>query len=104
MMEGLRYLGQFSISVKDEKTIGLNIKPNPAIEYIELSLEYAQDHLINHNVQIYDINGNKVYKKHFIGELSNFKINIQKFKPGIYLVKSKSDNIKGEGKFIKKDE
>ena len=93
-----------SISVKDEKTIGLNIHPNPAIEYIELNLEYTQDHLINHNVQIYDINGNKVYKKHFIGELSNFKINIQKFKPGIYLVKSKSDNIKGEGKFIKKDE
>lgn len=93
-----------SVSVNDEKTIGLHIKPNPAIEYIELNLEYTQDRLVNHDVQIYDMNGNKIYKKHFIGELSNFKINIQKFKPGMYLVKSKSDNIKGEGKFIKKNE
>ena len=56
---------------------------------------HSKDHLISHHIQIYDAKGFRVYKKHFIGNLSSFKINIKKFKPGMYLVKSKSDNING---------
>ena len=91
-----------SVEVKDNKTIGLHIYPNPAIDYIELDMEYSQYRLINHDVQIFDIEGHRVYKKHFIGELRNFSIDIQKFKPGVYMVTSDSDNIKGKGKFFKK--
>ena len=90
-----------SICVEDEKTIGLHIYPNPAIDYIELDMVHSKDHLISHHIQIYDAKGFRVYKKHFIGNLSSFKINIKKFKPGMYLVKSKSDNINGAGKFLK---
>jgi hypothetical protein len=37
----------------------------------------------------------------YIGELNNFSIDIKKLKPGYYVVKTKSDNNKGTGKFIK---
>jgi len=90
-----------SVNVKNEKTIGLNIRPNPAIDYIELEMDYTLDPLINHNIQIFDMRGNRVYKKHFIGEIHDFQINIEKFNKGAYILKSKSDNVNAIGKFIK---
>jgi len=90
-----------SVHVENEKTIGLNIRPNPAIDYIELEMDYTLDPLINHNIQIFDMNGNRVYKKHFIGEIHDFQINIEKFNKGAYILKSKSDNINAVGKFVK---
>lgn len=90
-----------SVNVRDNKTIGLNIRPNPAIDFIELEMDYTLDPLINHDIKIFDINGNVVYKNHFIGEIHDFKINVQKFTPGSYILKTNSDNIKASGKFIK---
>jgi len=90
-----------SIYMKDEMNIGLNIKPNPAIDYIELEMDYTTNREITHSIQIYDMEGHKVYKKHFIGGVDNFKINIQKFPSGPYLLKTKSGEYVGEGKFIK---
>ena len=90
-----------SVHVQDNKTIGLTIKPNPAVDFIGLEMVYTLDPLINHNVQIFDSEGHMVYKKHFIGEINDFKINIQKFRPGCYILKTKSDNINSSGKFIK---
>jgi len=90
-----------SVYVKDKLTIGLNIRPNPAIDYIELEMDYTMDPNISHNVQIYDMEGHRVYKKHFIGGIHDFKINIQKFPSGAYLLKTQSNDINGEGKFIK---
>lgn len=90
-----------SVNVENEKTIGLNIRPNPAIDYIELEMDYTLDPLINHNIQIFDMSGNRVYKKHFIGEIHDFQINIEKFNKGAYILKSKSDNVNAIGKFIK---
>jgi len=88
--------------MKDEMNIGLNIKPNPAIDYIELEMDYTTNREMTHSIQIYDMEGHKVYKKHFIGGVDNFKINIQKFPSGPYLLKTKSGEYVGEGKFIKK--
>jgi hypothetical protein len=90
-----------SVFVKDDKTISLKIRPNPAIDYIELEMDYTLDPLINHDVQIFDSEGQRVYKKHFIGEIHDFKINVQKLTPGYYILKTNSDNIKSSGKFIK---
>lgn len=90
-----------SVFVKDDKTITLKIIPNPAIDYIELEMDYTLDPLINHNVQIFDSEGHGVYKKHFIGKIEDFKINVQKLTPGYYILKTNSDNIKSSGKFIK---
>jgi len=91
-----------SLYFKNKMTIELNIKPNPAIDYIELEMDYTTNRDINHSIQIYDMTGHKVYKKYFIGGVDNFKINIQKFPSGTYLLKTKSSEYIGEGKFIKK--
>tara|TARA_R110002020_G_scaffold475623_1_gene711381 strand:- start:35 stop:1606 length:1572 start_codon:yes stop_codon:yes gene_type:complete len=91
-----------SVEVSNEHTIGLHIVPNPAIDNIHLELVYPNDHPINHDVKIYNSKGEEVYKMFYIGELEEFNIDIQKFTPGYYIVKSKSDYLKGEGKFIKK--
>ena len=91
-----------SIEVSDEYTVGLNIIPNPAIDNIHLELVYPEHHPLNHNVKIFNSNGEEVYKMFYIGELEEFNIDIQKFVPGYYIIKSKSDNMIGEGKFIKK--
>ena len=90
-----------SLYMKRDNTIGLNIIPNPAIDYIELEMDYTLDPDISHDVRIYDIEGHKVYRKHFIGEIHDFKINIQKLPSGIYLLKTESENIQGNGTFIK---
>ena len=85
-------------------TIGLNIKPNPAISQIELDLVHPNPnyHPYNHDVRIYNTNGEEVYKMYFMGNLNDFIIDVSKFKSGYYLVKSKSDEVKGVGKFMKK--
>ncbi|MDB4326251.1 T9SS type A sorting domain-containing protein [bacterium] len=93
-----------SVLVKDDMTIGLNIKPNPAISQIELDLVHPNPnyHPYNHDVRIYNTNGEEVYKMYFMGNLNDFIIDVSKFKSGYYLVKSKSDEVKGVGKFMKK--
>jgi hypothetical protein len=92
-----------SVTVKNEQTIGLHIKPNPAIDYIQLDLVHPDPtyHEYNHNVKIYNSSGVVVYKKFFIGELNEFNIDIKKLKPGYYIVNTKSDQTKGVGRFIK---
>jgi len=92
-----------SVTVASDRTIGLNIYPNPAIDQIQLELVYPDPHHhnSNHDVRIYNSNGTEIYKKFFIGELSDFDIDIRKLKSGYYVVRTKSDNDKGTGKFIK---
>jgi hypothetical protein len=90
-----------SVEVSEYNTVGLNIIPNPAIDYIQLELVYPYDHPINHDVKIYNSQGKEVYDMFYMGELENFSINIKKLKPGYYVVNTKSDNNKGTGKFIK---
>lgn len=91
-----------SVIVKDGKTIGLNIIPNPAIDHISLELVHPSPyHPYSHDIRIYNSNGVEVYKMFFMGELDDFNIDVKKLKPGYYIVNSKSDGIKGSGKFIK---
>lgn len=90
-----------SVEFKNKHTIELKIIPNPAIDYIELEIPYTEHPLINHKVKIFDTQGNEVYKKHFIGEIENFRIDIKNFKPGYYILKTKSDNLEGSNNFIK---
>ncbi len=92
-----------SVIIKDEMTVGLTIKPNPAIDHIELDLVHPNPliHPFNHNIKIYNSSGKEIYKMFFMGELSDFTLDISKFKKGYYIVKSESDNLKGTGKFIK---
>lgn len=93
-----------SVLIKYDMTIGLNIKPNPAISQIGLDLVHPNPnyHPYNHDVRIYNTNGEQVYKMYFMGNLNDFIIDVSKFKSGYYLVKSKSDEVKGVGKFMKK--
>jgi hypothetical protein len=90
-----------SVEISEYNTIGLSITPNPAIDHIQLELVYPNDHPINHDVKIYNSQGKEVYKMFYIGELNSFSVDIKKLKPGYYIVKTKSDNNKGTGKFIK---
>tara|TARA_R110001583_G_scaffold2725_21_gene19167 strand:+ start:3634 stop:5178 length:1545 start_codon:yes stop_codon:yes gene_type:complete len=92
-----------SVNITPNKVIGLNIIPNPAIDFINLELVYSEgEHPVNHNIKIFNSKGECVYKMFYLGELNDFSINVSKYPSGYYLVKSKSDNLEGEGKFIKK--
>jgi len=92
-----------SVTVANDLTIGLHIIPNPAIDNIQLELVYPDPthREYNHDVRIYNTDGAEVYKKFYMGELESFNIDIKKLKPGYYIVNTKSDQIKGVGKFIK---
>lgn len=92
-----------AVVIKNEQTVGLHIKPNPAIDYIQLDLVHPDPNHrpYNHDVRIYNSDGTQVYKMYFMGELKDFSIDVGKLKPGYYMVNSKSDQIKGVGKFIK---
>ncbi len=92
-----------SVTIKSDRTIGLNIRPNPAIDHIKLDLVHpdATYHPYNHDVRIYNSNGVEVYKMFFIGELNDFDVDIRKLKPGYYIVNSKSNHQRAIGTFIK---
>ena len=92
-----------SVTVKSNKEIGLHIVPNPAIDFIHLDLVYPDPNVkpYNHDVRIYNTKGEEVYNMYFMGDLKDFVIDINKLNEGYYVVKSKSDNLNGKGKFIK---
>jgi hypothetical protein len=92
-----------SITIKDVRTVGLHIIPNPAIDVIQLELVYP-DPLhrdFNHDVRIYNSDGVEVYKKFYMGEIENFNIDIKKLRSGYYIINTKSSHLKTTGKFIK---
>ncbi len=93
-----------SVIVKDEMTIGLKIKPNPAINHIDLEMVYPETGHINSDIRIYNSLGDEVYKKFYIGKLNHINIDISKYKPGLYIVKSKLNHKSVQAKFIKKPE
>jgi len=92
------------ITVKNNSTVTMKIKPNPAIDHIELEMVYPENGYINNDIRIYNILGNEVYKKFYIGRLENLNIDISKFKPGSYIVRSKTNNEVLQSKFIKEDD
>lgn len=90
-----------SVTVKDESTITLKIKPNPAIDFIQLEMVYPETGDINSDIRIYNSSGNEVYKRFYIGKTGYIDIDVSKYKPGLYIVKSKTNNKIIKGKFIK---
>lgn len=92
-----------SITIKDVRTVGLHIIPNPAIDVIQLELVYPDPLYrdLNHDVRIYNTDGVEVYKKFYIGELENFEIDLKKLKSGYYIINTNSSHLKSNGKFIK---
>jgi len=93
-----------SVTVKDEMTIGLKIKPNPAINHIDLEMVYPETGNINSDIRIYNTLGDEVYKKFYMGKLNHINIDISKYKPGLYIVKSKLNHKSVQAKFIKEPE
>ena len=83
-------------------TIDLKIVPNPAIDMISLEVADQDGTYFNHHVRIYDIEGNEVYNKLFIGENFNINVDISKFKKGSYVVSDNTNKANAVGKFIKK--
>lgn len=93
-----------TVTVKDKMTIGLKIKPNPAINHIDLEMVYPETGYINSDIRIYNSLGDEVYKKFYIGKLNHINIDISEYKPGLYIVKSKLNHKAVQAKFIKKSE
>ena len=90
-----------SVNFRPLNTIQLKIKPNPAIDVIHLEVADQDGTYFNHDVRIYDINGQEVFKKFYMGEDFNIDIDISKFKNGSYIVSDKTNKNNGIGKFIK---
>jgi hypothetical protein len=91
-----------SVIVKDNRSIGLYITPNPAIDNIQLNL-ISRDGLIptRHDITIYNDMGDEVFKNFYIGKLQYFDIDIKGLKSGYYIIKSNSNGLSGYGNFIK---
>ena len=62
---------------------------------------YPETGDINSDIRIYNSSGNEVYKRFYIGKTGYIDIDISKYKPGLYIVKSKTNNKIIKGKFIK---
>lgn len=91
-----------SVIFKPNTTINLNITPNPAIDMIHLEVADQDATYFNHHIRIYDIEGNEVYNKLYIGENFNINIDVSKFKKGSYVVSDRTNKANAVGKFIKK--
>ncbi len=91
-----------SVLFRPTSTIDLNIKPNPAIDVINLEVADQDGTYFNHHVKIYNVYGDEVFNKLFIGEDFDINIDISKFKKGSYVVSDMTNKANAVGKFIKK--
>lgn len=78
--------------------LNYTVEPNPANNFITIN---SNDFEIK-NIDIFTIEGRKVYSKSFIEEENSFKINIQDFSKGVFIVsiESKKGEVKTQ-KFVK---
>jgi hypothetical protein len=91
-----------SVLFRPTSTIDLNIKPNPAVDVINLEVADQDGTYFNHHVKIYNVYGDEVFNKLFIGKDFDINIDISKFKKGSYVVSDKTNKANAVGKFIKK--
>jgi len=77
-----------SVLFRPTSTIDLNIKPNPAVDVINLEVAEQDGTYFNHHVKIYNVYGDEVYNKMFMGENFNINIDVSKFKKGSYVAVS----------------
>ncbi len=91
-----------SVLFRPTSTIDLNIKPNPAIDVINLEVADQDGTYFNHHVKIYNVYGDEVFNKLFIGKDFDINIDISKFKKGSYVVSDMTNKANAVGKFIKK--
>ena len=57
-----------SVLFRPTSTIDLNIKPNPAVDIINLEVADQDGTYFNHHVKIYNVYGDEVFNKLFIGK------------------------------------
>lgn len=85
-----------TLSIKDFSNSKFQIYPNPAQDYLIVSLEVKD---IIRAYEIYDITGKKVLNS---SKIDQKLINIAELPSGFYVLKLKTDNAVLMGKFIKK--
>lgn len=92
--------GSSTLEVDTHKLNGFQLYPNPATDFVNLSLEKAGDQV---EVAVYDINGRKVMTKQFNG-YSNFDegMDVSQLNSGVYFVKINTQGKNATQKLIVK--
>ncbi|MBC8172811.1 MAG: sulfatase-like hydrolase/transferase [Chitinophagales bacterium] len=89
-----------TISTSDDDNIILNIMPNPAHDILTISLQADAG---NYNLDIYNINGAKMYTSIVVDEYKNFRISlpVEHFADGMYIVRISEEKKSAVKSFIK---
>ncbi|OUL60565.1 glycoside hydrolase [Flavobacterium sp. AJR] len=85
-------------SIPEEETTGLNIYPNPASSYIQVS---SSGKLDNKMITVYDLSGNPVLQNKVDAKANESVIDISRLSKGIYILNFTSDQKSWNKKIIK---
>jgi len=80
--------------------VGLLISPNPVRNAITISTEGTVYNDLN-IIRIYDSKGNVVLHNNLLGQLENYELYVGELASGVYIVRSRSRNQLGTGRFVK---
>jgi hypothetical protein len=83
-IDSLYHIGNWAMSVPEDKPFSFNVFPNPASDNI--MIECAE----NINLQVFDINGKFLYETNLIDRIT--KINVGNFPKGVYFFKAISND------------
>jgi len=84
----------------DVEIVGLLISPNPVKEAITISTEGTVYNDLN-IIRIYDSKGNMVLHNNLLGKLENYELHVGGLASGVYIIRSRSRNQLGTGRFVK---
>lgn len=88
------YVSDFDVNIKENNFTSLNIYPNPASDYINISSQNTIE-----NINIYNIDGKKI--DNIKTNKTNNIIDISNLQQGIYILETISENQVEKSKFIK---
>ncbi len=94
------FSGEFTATsgaITNENFISVNVYPNPAIDFVDVSLPEA----LNTMVYVYDMNGREVIKQ-AVKSTDKLRLDISNLTKGYYVIKLQNGETRYTAKFLKK--
>lgn len=76
-----------------------SLMPNPVSD--ELLLRFNHPLNENFSIEIYNLNGSKVFSKNYTGSESNIGIDVSAFSAGVYTLLMRTEGLRGTHRFLK---
>ena len=74
-----------SLSINENEQISISVYPNPVLDILTVSIPESGNN--SYLAEVFSINGKLVYSKKIQDSISDFKIDVNNFTSGLYILK-----------------